>query len=93
MRQTVAALTPPNKPLTTGSLTKLVAGRLSNLDIANASLIVTFCAILIRLVVVDVTRQILIIHCTIKHPWALANSPWAKGSLFGAALNGLIDFL
>jgi hypothetical protein len=44
---------PPNKPLTTGNLTKLVAGRLSKLDSANASLIDTFCAMMFRSVVVD----------------------------------------
>ena len=53
IRKTVAALTPPNNPLTIGNLTKLVAGRLSKLDCANASLIVTFCAMLIRFVVVS----------------------------------------
>ena len=53
MRQTVAALIPPNNPLTTGNLTKLVAGRLSKLDCASASLVDTFCAMMFRSVVVD----------------------------------------
>jgi hypothetical protein len=53
IRQTEAELMPPNKPLTTGSLTKLVAGRLSKLDRANASLMVIFCAMTFLSVVVN----------------------------------------
>lgn len=49
---TVAEEIPPNNPLTTGNLTKLVAGRLSKLDSASASLIDTFNAMMFRLVVV-----------------------------------------
>ena len=53
MRQTDAELIPPNKPMTTGSLTKLVAGRVSKLDRAKASLMVIFCAMTFFSVVVN----------------------------------------